>query len=374
MKPLIPYLTCATLARTADEGVGIAVVLLAQQRTHSAGIAAAVLAAWMAPHVVAAPAAGALAARVRRPAVFYRGALAGFAVAVGALTLCVGQAPLGVVLGVAVAGGACGPAVTGGLSSVLAELTGEDERARAYGLDAATYNVAGLGGPALVTLVAALAGAGVAGTVLAAAAGAAAVCFPRGVRAIPGERAPKSSGLRALWRIRPLRAVTAGTTLAFVGVGGLTLTAVQLEESRGYPGAGGVLLTVFAGGALAGALAVARRPPRAAPPRIAAYSLLGTGAALAGAAVVEPFAGCAALFAVAGFFDGPLLTATLRIRADHAPAGVRTQVFTLGAGFKITAAATGAALTGVVAGSGPATVLLGIAALQGAAAEVVRRA
>lgn len=71
----------------------------------------------------------------------------------------------------------------------------------------------------------------------------------------------------------------------------------------------------------------------------------------------------AALFALAGVCDGPLLTATLRIRAQYAPDGVRTQVFTLGAGLKVTAASTGAALVGIVAYAPAAALLTGIAGL-----------
>ncbi|MGI5160101.1 hypothetical protein [Microbispora sp. CA-102843] len=78
------------------------------------------------------------------------------------------------------------------------------------------------------------------------------------------------------------------------------------------------------------------------------------------------------LFALAGLFDGPLLSATLRIRADHAPSRLRPQVFTLGAGLKITAAARGSAVAGLSAGLSaglPAPlVLLGIAVVQVAAA------
>jgi hypothetical protein len=74
------------------------------------------------------------------------------------------------------------------------------------------------------------------------------------------------------------------------------------------------------------------------------------------------------LYALAGLCDGPLLGATLRIRADHSPPAARTQVFTIGAGLKISAAACGAVLTGAAAGWPPALLLLGIAALQLAAA------
>lgn len=69
-------------------------------------------------------------------------------------------------------------------------------------------------------------------------------------------------------------------------------------------------------------------------------------------------------FAAAGVCDGPLLTATLRIRSQYAPDGVRTQVFTLGAGLKVTAASTGAALVGLAADAPPWILLLGIAVLQ----------
>ncbi|MFC7217107.1 MFS transporter [Streptomyces polyrhachis] len=404
MKPLLALLlTAATGARLAEEGVGIALVLLARERTGDSAAAAAVLAAWLAPHVLAAPVAGALAARARRRGLFYGGALAVLAVSIGALALLLGRVPTGIAVAVAVAGGACGPVVTGGLSSLLAEPAPPGPaRDRAYALDAVTYNVAGVGGPALVALTAAVAGPAAAGALLATVAGVSAVAVgcaltrrrggtrnsPDAMPASPDSAhnspdpgapaRPARSGTRpalaTLWQVRPLRAITAATTLAFLGVGGLTLTAVELEAARGYPGEGGALMTLFAAGALAGSLLTARAAPRTTARRLAVRSLLGTGLALAAAALAAPFVLCAALFALAGLCDGPLLTATLRIRADHAPAALRTQVFTLGAGLKVTAAAAGAALTGAaVALAAPEAVLLAVAALQLAAAELLRR-
>lgn len=98
--------------------------------------------------------------------------------------------------------------------------------------------------------------------------------------------------------------------------------------------------------------------------------MAGTGVALAVAAFTPSVALTAVAFAVAGYCDGPLLTATLRIRSENAPAEVRPQVFTLGAGLKITAASTGAALVGLAATAPPWTLLLGIAVLQLAAAAL----
>ncbi|MGW7435109.1 MFS transporter [Streptomyces sp. NPDC054849] len=368
------YLAAALAARIASEGMGMAVVLLALERTGSAAHGAFVLTAWLAPHVLAAPLAGAAAARTRRPRLFHVGAVAGFTAAVAALTVLLGRAPTALVLAVAVLGGTCGPMVTGGLSSLVTGLVPAGPgRDRAYGWDAATYNAAAVTAPAAVGLVAALGSAGPAMAVLAASgalAAALAATLPyedQGAgRAPDAPRAGLGAGLAALWRVRELRAVTSATTLAFVGIGSLTTTSVLLAAELGSPGAGGVLMTAFAVGALAGSLTLGRITT-VAPGRLARWALAGTGAALAAAAFAPSFAPSvavtAALFAVAGVCDGPLLTATLRIRSESAPEGVRTQVFTLGAGLKLTAASVGAALVGLAADAPAAALLTGIAAL-----------
>ncbi|RMI39482.1 MFS transporter, partial [Streptomyces triticirhizae] len=167
--PLVRCLVTAFLARVADEGMGIAVVLLALDRTGGAAEGAFVVTAWLLPHVVTAPLTGALMARARRPALLCAGALACFALAIGGLSALVGRAPTPWVLAVALAGGACGPMVSGGLSSVVGALASRTTNAaqagaveaaavgRAYAWDSAGYNAASLGGPALVALVAAAA-------------------------------------------------------------------------------------------------------------------------------------------------------------------------------------------------------------------------
>ncbi|MEU7551876.1 MFS transporter [Streptomyces sp. NPDC044571] len=369
------YLAAAVAARLASEGMGLAVVLLALERTGSAGHGAFVLTAWLAPHVLAAPLAGAAAARARRPRLFHVGALAGFTCAVAALALLLGRAPVPLVLATAVLGGSCGPMVTGGMSSLVAGLVPAGARRdRAYAWDAATYNAAAVTAPAAVGLVAALGSAAPAMAVLALAgalAAALAATFPYGnggAERVPASlRAGLGAGLAALWRIRELRAITSATTLAFLGIGSLTTTAVLLATRLGSPGGGGVLMTAFALGALAGSLTLGRI--RAAEPgRSARWAMAGTGAALAAAAFSPSVAVGAALFAVAGVCDGPLLTATLRIRSEYAPDAVRTQVFTLGAGLKLTAASLGAALVGVTAGAPPQALLAGISVLLLAAA------
>ncbi|MFJ7203819.1 MFS transporter [Streptomyces sp. NPDC098789] len=378
------YLAAALAGRFASEGMGIALVLLALERTGSAANGAFVLTAWLAPHVLAAPLAGAAAARTPRPRLFHVGALVCFTLAVATLSVLVGRAPVPVVIAVAVAGGSCGPMVTGGLSSLVASLIPAGaERDQAYAWDAATYNAAGVTAPAVVGLIASLGSAGPAMAVLACSGALAAVLAallpyeaPRARHRDAAPRPTAGGGFAALWRVRELRAISAATTLAFVGIGALSTTAVLLARGLGAPGAGGALMTAFAVGALSGSVLLARRRASGRaddPGLLARWALGGTGVALVAVAFAPTVPLAAAGFALAGVCDGPLLTATLRIRAEHAPDAVRAQVFTLGAGLKVTAAAAGAALVGLAAGRPPGMLVLGIAALQ-LAAVVVHRA
>lgn len=380
------YLLTALLARFADEGVGIAVTLLALERGGSAADGGLVLAAWMAPHLLAAPLTGVWAGRARRPRLFHGGALAGFAVAIAALAVLTGRVPLPVTMAAAALGGGCGPVVSGGLSALVAGLVPPARLARAYGLDAAVFNVAWVAGPALVTLLSAAVSPAAATAVLAAAAGAAALL----VLTLPGRPAPGAgaghrgaggltaelgAGLRALRDVRDLRAITVASSLAVFGMGALTPVAVLLALRHGTADGAGLLLTLLACGALGGSLLVARRPPRSGPRVLAVRSLLVTGTALAAAAAAPSFPLCAVCFALAGLGEGPLLSATLRIRAEQAPPGLRTQVFTLGAGLKIGAAAAGTALAATLSARvSPTVLLLAVAAVQFAAAVPLRGA
>ncbi|MCX5379848.1 hypothetical protein [Streptomyces sp. NBC_00091] len=101
----------------------------------------------------------------------------------------------------------------------------------------------------------------------------------------------------------------------------LAATSVLLAAGLGSPGAGGVLMTAFAVGALAGSLTLGRMTS-VAPGRLARWGMAGTGVALAAAAFAPSVALTAAAFAVAGVCDGPLLTATLPARGPVPAAGV----------------------------------------------------
>lgn len=348
---MIRYAVAAVLTRLADEGARIALVLLALERTDSAAAGGAMVAALMVPHVVAAPLVGMLTDRAHRPSLVIAAAALGLGLALATAPTAVGRVPLPVVLLVLLAGGSCGPALTGALTSLLGDLTTPERVPRAYGLDALTYNVAGIAGSPVAAVLAGATSAAVAAYALAAAAVAAALL----IATLPGHGSPGGSlhvlgGARAIVRDRVLAAVTAATTLGQFGLGAVAVVVAVPAERAGSPQTAGLLLGAMSVGGLLGSLLWTWRParPERAPAMVMA-ALVATGVPLALAAATDSVPARVALFALSGFFDGPLLGALLTARQRHSPPAVRAQVFTLGAGAKITAAAAGAALAGLVA-------------------------
>jgi predicted MFS family arabinose efflux permease len=250
---------------------------------------------------------------------------------------------------------------TGGFSGLIPTVVPEPVLPRAYGMEAASYNIAGIAGPAAAGTIAGVVGAGwaIAGTAMTALV--ATVLIAR-VPIQPGRRGPdhrlrKSlrEGLGLLWRAPALRAVTVATTVSqgFFGlvVLGFPLFAHDLGHKRSV---GGLLFSVLAIGALAGSVMWTRVAGRWSE-EPAAYAALALFGLALGATSVTPNLTWALLAAgAAGFFEGPLLAATLNLRQRFAPAHLRTQVFTTAASMKIGAFAIGSAVAGAVAsGLGP---------------------
>ncbi|MEV0392430.1 MFS transporter [Polymorphospora rubra] len=362
MNALGRLLVAAALARGADAAAAVVIVLASVQSSGSPAQGAIVLAALLVPHVVAGPLAGVVTDRAARPRVVHALFVAVFGVCVGAVPLLLGRAPLAVILLLAAVAGCCGPMILGGLSSRLDDVTPTARRPHARGLDAATYNVAQIAGPAAGATVTGLFGAATAAVMLAVTAWCAAAILltvggtptagPGGARFVHTLRA----GLACVVTRPVLRATTAASVLAEFGLGALTPAAVLVGIDSGHATGGGYLVTAFGAGALVGSLSVARFPVRRWPPfTVALVCIGGTGAALAAVAVGPSWWPLTVgLFAVAGVFDGPLLTSLLQIRATEAPAHLRTQVFTISTGLKTSTAALGATAFAVVASSGAA--------------------
>jgi MFS family permease len=360
------YFVAAVLIRLVDEGARVALVLLALDQTSSAGVGGLLVAALLVPHVVAAPGIGWLTDRAQRPRLVLSAAALGFAAALAAAALLLGRAPLGVVVAVLLAGGCCGPAITGGLTSQLSGLVPEDQLPRAFGVDSLTYNISGIVGPAVAGTLAGIWGPGPATSTLAAvAAGGAAVLasLPLDARSVETRASaspPLTSGVQAIIHDRVLRTVTTASSLGQLGPGALAVVAAVLAAALGRPAAAGWLLTSVALGGLLGSLWWTWRPASATrAARTVMLTLVGVGAPLAlAAATTSSLIVTAALFAVSGVFLGPLTGALFTTRQAHAPEAARAQVFAISAGLKTMAAAAGAAIGGSIAHIPSSTQLL----------------
>ncbi|BEL06751.1 MFS transporter [Actinoplanes sichuanensis] len=363
---LTRYLSAAVGARLADEGARVSLVLLAIEQTGRPAVGGLLVAALMVPHVAAAPLAGAAADRARRRKPLYLVAFAVHALSLTGAALLVGPATWAAAI-LLFTGGCLAPLLFGGLSSLLRELVPGDP-ARAFGFDATTYSVAGIVGPALAATVAGFAGATWSVITLAGFAVLGAAAFltlplpprPSGVR--PARPAKPLAAFSVMADRPRLGAVTVTTGLSQFGFGALPLAAAAIATTRHDPPLTGVIMAVTAAGSLTGSLlttrirAFHRRPER---------TLLICTAVLSVPFLAAAFRpGAWPLIAMAGLLMGPITVALFSVRDRESPPEVRTQVFTLGAGIKVTSAAAGAAVGGLLSGTGPALLLTVIAGGQ----------
>ncbi len=375
----IRYVASATLARTADAGAGVGLVLLAADHGSGPAIGGVLAASLTFPHL-----AGPLPARLLDRSRDGRGILAGFfavyGMALAIATLTFGSVPLPVTLALVIVSGLCGPILTGGLSSRLASLVSPEGLRRAQGADAVTYGVGGSAGPAVVAGLAAVTSPVAALLVLSGAAMTSALL----VLGLPStakrqEAAAPSSPFRqvlaTIARVPGLRRATIATVAVQLVGGTLVVLSVGLSQRLGAGAHGGaVLIAVFGIGNLVGSLAVTARPLRGS----ADVWLSGLSVLIA---VLIIFAGLAPAywvallaFALAGFVTGPHFTATLSARSDYAPPGNTAQVFVTMSALKIgmqslgTAAAgffgTGGARPGMIGGGLLIVVVMGILSLD----------
>ncbi|MEV5717613.1 MFS transporter [Amycolatopsis mediterranei] len=367
MSGLARYLTTAVLVRGADSGASVGLLLLAADRHQSAATGGLLVAALTAPHLVGPWLAVRLdRARDRRRLLALAYLVYGVALTAGALAA--GRLPTASALAAVAVAGACGPLLTGGLSSVLDDL-GPGRRGR--GWDALTYGLGGTAGPATAATLTALAGpleAVLALAVAAVTAGALVVTLPPAGRAHPGEAAGLRAGLAVLVRRGPLRRVTLLTVLAAVELGALPVVAVRFgAELHGTAAAGATLTVSYGAGSLLGSALVTAWPLRGEPEVLATRLFAAMAAATAMSAFAPAYAVAIAGFAALGVLNAMSFTATLSARGTYAPASAQAQVFVTSAGLKVTSAAAGAALAGAASGLGGRALLLAAAAATGLA-------
>jgi MFS family permease len=363
------YLVGTVTARAGDEMSGPALLLLGLAVTGRPSTGSALLASVTIAGAAGGPVFGTLLDHSRRPDRVLAGTLAAYALGIVAVQAAVGQLPIPAVVAIALTAGLFNPSVAGGWTAQLPRIVTRHELARGSALDALTYNVAGLAGPALAAVIAAGLGARIA-VLTAAALVALAVpsaCslsrYPPAPGHVPAPRRPMAArqvtaGFAAIVTRRPLLRATVTSVVSYAGIGMLLVCCPVLGAQRlGGPARGALLISAMAAAALMANAIQARRPGRGQPDIWVFASTLVIGASMAAAAIAPGWLTLAAV-GLAGAGEGPQLTALLAVRHRETPASLRGQVYTTAASLKIAGMAAGTALAGPLAGRSATECLL----------------
>jgi MFS family permease len=369
------YVT-ATMTRLADEMFSVGVVLLILERTGSAALAGATVAAVTFPSLMTGPFLGAWLDRSgrRRNVMILDQVLA--ATTLVAIVVLAGHSPDWVLPLVALGAGLTWPLSFGGFTSLIPTIVPSTLLPPANALEATSFNVAVIAGPALAgTISGAFSPASSllveAALTLAAIVPIASLASLDRVRSLlpAGQSLRKiaRAGLRQVLVTPPLRAITATGALNLGGLGLLTVAFpfFAVDVLGAHRSTAGYLWAAFAAGSAVGAIVLVRLQSVWRPVRL----VLGALTALGGLMLLWPLAStlpvALALIAIAGFADGPNLSATFAVRQRWTPPELYGQVFTTAASLKVGAFSMGAALAGpVVVGLGVRGALVVAACVQ----------
>lgn len=346
--------------RTAGSGVQIAIPILAVEATGDLALGAMLVAVSMVPSVVAAPLVGALLDGASRPRVLMMVAAGGTALAY-AIAAGLGAVPLWIVVAALALSGLLAPFGFGGLSSFVAP-PGSDAR-RAYALDALSYNVGGVAGPALVAAIAPLVGARWALAAMAVIALGSLLAYPllpmqpRGAERA-GLLRSIGRGLAVMATHRPLAVVTLSGTMAEFGRGIMPIAAIGIAlAATGDASQSALIVAAFAVGALIGAVLEPMRPHWFSMQSTMGIGFAATGLATLAAALDLGIIWTVALIGVSGLCTAAPTAAMMVLRRDLSPIAVVAQVFTVGSALRATASAAGTAVAGLMAGVHPLLLL-----------------
>jgi MFS family permease len=361
-----PYLAGSAASRSGDEMSGPALLLLGFAVTGRPSTGSALLAALTVAAAAGGPMFGALLDRSARPDRLLAVTLAAYALGVIAIATAVGRLPVPLVVVIALAAGLFNPAVAGGWTAQLPRIVTGSALSRGFTLDAMTYSVASLAGPALAAVIAAGLGARTA-VIVAAALVALAVpsaCWlsryrparTDGPRLAPHRQV--AAGFAAIVTRRPLLRATVTSVVSYAGIGMLLVCCPVLGAQRlGGSSRGALLISAIAAASLAVNWVLSRRPPRGQPDAHVLVSTVVIGISMAAAAVAPGWLTVAAI-ALGGAGEGPQLTALFAVRHRESPEHMRGQIFTTAASLKIGGLAVGAALAGPLAGRSVTACLL----------------
>jgi predicted MFS family arabinose efflux permease len=353
------YFAVVAVARATGSMFNVAGVLLIFGRTHDLALAGLVVAAATLPAAVTGPFLGGwldVTSNRRRLLVLDRVLSA---MALGALLLLAGHAPNWLLPLAALLYGITSPLSEGAFTSLLPEVAGASLLGIANAFEAASWNAAFIVGPALAGVIAATAGAAAAVEVQLAIGLVLAVLIARDetfeLRPEHAEPVPESvlhavrEGLRAIWRVVPLRWNTVIDCFYVLAWGTLSVSLPAYAVAVGAGAhASGYMWAAISAGSLVSGFALRRRAGGPAPRRLIGGYFL----AMAASAAVWPLAGNLAaalvLIFVTGLFDGPPLVALITVRQRVSPAHLRAQIFTTAASLHYAVFAAGAAGAGLL--------------------------
>lgn len=353
---LTHYLFGALPARLGDEMSGQAVLLLGIA-AGSATLGSTLLAGLTFSAAIGGPLLGVMLDRAKHPGRVLALSLGLYAAGIALITWSLGHVQTWILFSLALLAGFLMPSISGGWSSRLKSFTADEQMTRVSAIDATTFNIAGLAGPALAGLIAGWLGAHWAVAVLVGLLVAAlpmAWMLPKRHVQIKRHDATfwqdVSAGLRIIIVNKPLFRITLLSVISYMGIGMLwTVCPLIGLEQTGNAGFGGVMMSVLSVGALVATATYSKWPTKYTPDVVAFV----TTAILAVALLALAFAGnvfmILVVMFVAGIADGPQLAAVFAVRHREAPERSRSQVFTTGASLKITAAACGAMAAGQLA-------------------------
>ncbi len=368
---LLPYATAATIARSATEAIPPAVLLVAVATGSSAANGALLLSCYVAAGALAGPFVGAALDRTSRPKRALGAAMGLLAASLVGVALGLGHFPFWLLAILAGLAGLGQPAPTSGWTAQLPRIVSERSISGAYALDSATYNIGMIAGPGLAGVAILL------GKREPLLVPVALICIAIVVLAfVPiapldtsqkRENASIRRGFTVMMRQPLLLRSSITSTLGLAGQAALVVAAPDISSRfSGDLNAVGPLFVALAIGGLLSSLYLARRP-MAEPDRWVAIgtAIIGLGFVLL--AFANSLALTFAAAFVVGLGDGPMFTATLRIRAREAPIEVRSQVFATAASFRVGSYALALAGLGALLHDGIRTVLLAGAAVAAAA-------
>jgi MFS family permease len=372
------YFFAVALARVPTTMWGVAVALLVLSRTGSLSLAGVTIAAGSLPAALTGPLLGAWLDITRsRRMLIALDQLTAIAALVGIL-LVAGHGPDWTVPALAVAYGLTSPLSMGAFRSVLPELVGPQLLPKANTMEATSINLAYIVGPALAGAIAGAASAAVAVEVqiglfsatIAMTMTARVFELRPSTRPSGGLVGSVRDGLRALWSIVPLRAVSVSSLFSVMAWGSLNVgfPAYAIAVNAGAH-ASGYLWAGVSVGSVVSAFAFASLAARLSTVALMAGSSLAMGCSALLWPLASSLPAALVLVTLTGALEGPALAAFFTVRQRFTPAHLRGQVFSTVGSVTLAGMAIGSALAGPVhAALGTDATILAFAALQFASA------